>query len=92
MSCVRITHIPTSLVVECQETRSQIQNRAIALTKLKAILNQMEFERKKAEKKSTKRLQVGIAKDVTKSELITSHKTELLTIASMKISSISMTL
>ena len=61
MSCVRVTHTPTGVTTECQETRSQIQNKEIALTKLKAILNQMEYEKRRREEMSTKKSQVGIA-------------------------------
>ncbi len=60
-SCVRITHIPSGVSVECQETRYQLNNKEIALRKLKAILNQMEYDRRKKEEKSTKKLQIGIA-------------------------------
>jgi len=60
-SCVRITHIPSGVSVECQETRHQLNNKEIALRKLKAILNEMEYNRRKKEEKSTKKLQIGIA-------------------------------
>lgn len=60
-SCVRVTHVPTGVTTECQETRSQIQNKEIALTKLRAILNQTEYERRRREEESTKKAQIGIA-------------------------------
>ncbi|GLR70391.1 peptide chain release factor 1 [Agaribacter marinus] len=58
-SAIRLTHLPTGLVVECQDERSQHKNRAKAMSVLQARLNQLEQDKRDAEEASTRRSLVG---------------------------------
>lgn len=60
-TAIRMTHLPTGIVVQCQDERSQLQNRVRALSILRARLYEIEEEKRRSEIEETRRSQVGTA-------------------------------
>jgi peptide chain release factor 1 len=58
-SAVRLTHLPTGLVVTCQDERSQLKNKARALEVLRSRLFEMELRKQQEQVGALRRLQVG---------------------------------
>jgi len=63
-SAVRITHIPTGIVVQCQNDRSQHKNKANALKMLKSRLYELELEKKQAELDGIEKSEIGWGRQI----------------------------
>jgi peptide chain release factor 1 len=58
-SAVRLTHKPSGIVVKCQQEKSQIKNRAMALKMLRTRLYELELERQRSARDAQRKSQVG---------------------------------
>src|SRR5688572_21522293 len=83
-SAIRITHMPTNTVVQCQNERSQFQNKATAMKMLKAALYQRALEQREAErlKVEATKTEIGWGNQIRSYvfqpyTMVTDHRTEL---------------
>lgn len=83
-SAVRMTHIPTGIVVQCQNERSQHKNRASAMKQLKARLFEHELEKRRVEdrKSEDNKMEIGFGSQIRSYvlapyRLIKDHRTKL---------------
>lgn len=83
-SAVRITHLPTGIVVSCQNERSQGQNKATAMRMLRAALYQHELDKRQAEREQVEaeKTEIGWGNQIRSYvfqpyTMVTDHRTEL---------------
>src|SRR5574339_310111 len=58
-SAVRLTHKPTGIVVKCQQEKSQLKNRNMAMRMLRAKLYEIELEKQRSARDAARKSQVG---------------------------------
>jgi len=85
-SAVRITHLPSGIVVQCQNERSQIKNRSTAMKMLKSALVQRELEKKEQEKEKayTEKKEIAFGSQIRSYvlhpyQMVKDHRTEYST-------------
>ncbi|XP_072941896.1 peptide chain release factor 1-like, mitochondrial [Epargyreus clarus] len=91
-SAVRITHVPTGTVVDCQEGRSQIKNKQIALQKLRTLLLQKQQDDQSSKINSERKAQVGSSNRNEKirtynypQDRVTEHREGACNVSSLKV-------
>ncbi|CAK1540204.1 unnamed protein product [Leptosia nina] len=91
-SAVRLTHTPTGTVVECQEGRSQIKNREIAMEKLRALLLQKQIEEQSSKINNERKSQIGSSNRNEKirtynypQDRVTEHREGGINVPSLKV-------